>query len=124
VPLHKDSALQQVNFLRPLFEWQSTVDYLRDPPQGYLSEGVDLIRGLDDIAAKLSKGKKGGYNNEFDFLADLHMLATVRPRDLHFAYTTLLLDLFNFPLGPQFVCISDDGLATPRIYLYGMYHPA
>jgi hypothetical protein len=119
VPLHKDTALQQVDFLRPLFEWQSTTDYLQDPPQGYLSEGVDLVRGLDDIAAKLNKDKNGGYRNEFDFLSDLHMLALVRPRDFHFGYTTLLLDLFSFAMGPQFISISDDGLATPRIYLYG-----
>ena len=26
VSLHKDTALQQLDFLRPLFKWQSTVD--------------------------------------------------------------------------------------------------
>ncbi|KAK4118063.1 hypothetical protein N657DRAFT_675792 [Parathielavia appendiculata] len=118
VPLYKDSALQQLDFLRPLLEWQSSVEYLRDPPQGYLSEGVDLIRGLDDIAAKLKEEKRGGYANELEFLADLRMLTSVRPRDFHFGYWTLLLDLFDFPMSAQFISISDDGLAMPKIYLY------
>jgi hypothetical protein len=123
VPLDRDSALQHIDFLRPLFEWQSSVDYLRDPPQGYLSEGMDLTGGLDDIAAKLNRDKKGGYGNEFEFLADLHTMTSVRPRDLHFAAPTLLLDLFDFPITAQFLSISDDGLTLPKIYLYGTAPP-
>jgi hypothetical protein len=116
VPLHKDTALQQLEFLRPLFEWQSSVDNLREPPEGYLSEGVDLLRGLDDIAVTLVWR---GYANEFEFLSDLHTLAGVRVRDFHFQYETALLNLFTFRMGVQFVSISEDGLSTPKIYLYG-----
>jgi hypothetical protein len=123
VPLDRDSALEHIDFLRPLFEWQSSVDYLRDPPQGYLSEGMDLTGGLDDIAAKLNRDKKGGYGNEFEFLADLHTMTSVRPRDLHFAAPTLLLDLFDFPMTAQFLSISDDGFTLPKIYLYGTALP-
>lgn len=123
VPLHQDTALAQLDFLRPLFEWQSTVDYLRDPPQGYLSEGVDLIRGFDDIAAKLRKEKGGSYANEFDYLADLYTLTTVRPRDFHLTYSTLLMQLFTFHMKAQFVAVSEDGLALPKIYLHGNMLP-
>jgi hypothetical protein len=122
VALHEDPALEQLEFLRPLFEWQSTVDYLRDPPQGYLSEGVDLIGGLNDIAAKL-KTKNGGYPNEFEFLANLYTLTRVRPRDFHFDYSTLLLDLFTFQMNAKFVSISEDGVSLPKIYLYGALFP-
>jgi hypothetical protein len=118
VSLHKDTALEQLRFLRPVFEWQSTIDYLRDPPRGYLSEGVDMIRGLDDIGDLLRKDK-GGYANEFDFLADLYTLTTIRPRDFHFHYHTLLMDLFTFRLGADFVAISKNGLAPPEIFLHG-----
>lgn len=121
MPLHKDTALGQLNFLRPLFEWQSTVDDLRDPPEEYLSEGVDLIRGLDDIAAKL-KGAQGGYKNEFEFLADLYTLTSVRPRDFHFRYTSSIFNLFSFPRAARFVSISEDGFSAPLIYLHGMLY--
>lgn len=119
VPLHKDTALQQLDFLRPLFEWQSTIDYLQDPPQGYLSEGVDLIRGLDDISSKVKMTGRGGYGNEFGFLADLYTLTSVRPRDFHFSYSTLLMNLFTISMGAQFVAISEDGFVPPKVYLYG-----
>ncbi|KAL2135114.1 hypothetical protein VTI74DRAFT_9707 [Chaetomium olivicolor] len=118
VPLHKDTALEQLKFLRPLLECQSTLEYLTDPPQGYLSEGVDILRRLDHIAAKLRVGKRTAYGNEFEFLADLYTLTAVRPRDRHFSYSTLLLNLFSFPFSPQFLSISEDGLSPPKVYLY------
>ena len=118
VPLRKETALAQLDFLRPLFEWQSTVDYLEDPPKGYLSEGVDLIGGLDEIAAKLDRG----YQSEFEFLADLYTLTSVRVRDNHFVYNTLLMDIFTFELGVQFISISKDGVLKPEVYLYDDVH--
>ncbi|KAL2146372.1 hypothetical protein VTI28DRAFT_4125 [Corynascus sepedonium] len=118
IPLYKDSALQQLEFLRPFFEWQSTIDYLREAPQGYLSEGVDLLGGLDDIAAKVKK-QKGGYSNELEFLTDLYTLTSVRTRDFHFHYSTQLFDLFSFVSDVRFVSISVDGLSKPKIYLHG-----
>jgi hypothetical protein len=123
VPLHKETGLEHLDFLRPLFEWQSTVDYMRDPPLGYLSEGVDLIRGLDDIAGKLKEGKGRGYANEFEYLADLYTLTSVRVRDFHFIYSTLLMELFTVKMKAEFVAISEDGLALPKIYLHGTSIP-
>lgn len=122
VPLYKDTALGQLNFLRPLFEWQSTLDDLREPPEGYLSEGVDLLGGLDNITAKLQEAQ-GSYKNEFEFLADLYTLTSVRPRDLHFRYTSSLFDLFSFPRPARFVSISTDGVSEPKIYLHGISSP-
>ena len=118
IPLNASNALEQVRFTRPLFEWQSTVDHLKDPPVGYLSEGVDLLSGLDEIAAKLQV-EDGGYADEFEFLADLYTLASLRSRDGHFYYSSMLLDIFTFQKGVEFVSISRDGLALPEIYIYG-----
>ncbi|KAK3899518.1 hypothetical protein C8A05DRAFT_18050 [Staphylotrichum tortipilum] len=116
IPIHKDLAVAQLEFLHPIFEWQSTLDYLRDPPQGYLSEGVDLMRGLDEIASKLKQ--EHGYANEFEFLAELYTLTSVRVRDVHFRYSSMLMDLFTFRMGAQFVSISEDGVSTPKIFLH------
>ncbi|KAK4196429.1 hypothetical protein QBC40DRAFT_234455 [Triangularia verruculosa] len=117
IPLYADVARKHVDYLAPLVEWQSTVDYLRDPPKGYLSEGVDLTQGLKDIAAKLQPGKKPKYPNMFEFLTDLHTLLSTRVRDGHVSIRSLLFDLFTFERGVQFVSISDDGLSLPRFYL-------
>ncbi len=115
MPLYKDAALQQLEFLRPILEWQSTIDDLKSPPKGFLSEGVDILRGLDDIADKLKEGK---YSNEYEYLADVYTLISVRPRDAHLHYSPLLLDLVNFVPGVEFVCVSKDRLSVPEIYLH------
>lgn len=120
IPLHADTALEQVDYLHPLFEWQSTIDYLREPPRGYLSEAADLLGGLDDIATAI-RSNTTKYFSEFDFLADLYSLTSLRVRELHFHYSTLLFDLFTFQMGARFLSISEDGLATPSIYLYGIH---
>ncbi|KXX80383.1 hypothetical protein MMYC01_203275 [Madurella mycetomatis] len=117
IPLHADTALEQVDYLHPLFEWQSTIDYLKEPPRGYLSEAADLLGGLDDIATAI-RSNTTKYFSEFDFLADLYSLTSLRVRELHFHYSTLLFDLFTFQMGAKFLSISEDGRVAPRIYLY------
>ncbi|GAB1317927.1 Tail specific protease domain-containing protein [Madurella fahalii] len=117
IPLHADTALEHVDYLHPLFEWQSTIDYLREPPRGYLSEAADLLGGLEDIATTI-QADTTKYFSEFDYLADLYSLTALRVREAHFHYSTLLFDLFTFQMGVKFLSISDDGLATPNIYLY------
>lgn len=115
VPLHKDNALAQLKHLRPLFEWQSTIEYNKKPPRGYLSEGVDLIQGFDDIAEKLNANRPV-YTNQYEFLVDLDTLQG-RVRDLHFSAVSLLLDLFT-TRGVDFVSISEDGWAPPKIFVH------
>jgi len=118
MPLDRDIALHQVQTLRPYWEWQSTIDYTRVPPKGYLSEGVDIFKGLDDISAKL-RTNSTPYTSFFDFLTDLHILQG-RARDFHFLSLPVLLDLFTFVPSVKFVSISKDGQALPEIFLYGV----
>ncbi|KAK0620102.1 hypothetical protein B0T14DRAFT_224041 [Immersiella caudata] len=114
IPLDKDKALAHLSYLKPFWEWQSTLDYERNPPRGYLSEGVDLARGLDEIAAKL---RADGYANGFEFLTDLQELQS-RVRDAHFSSRNQLFDLWTTKLGKEFVSISQDGQAVPQIFLH------
>ncbi|KAK5651826.1 hypothetical protein OQA88_11595 [Cercophora sp. LCS_1] len=116
VPLNKTVALAHIQWLRPAFEWQSTLDYLKDPPRGYLSEAADLVGGLDEIAEKLNKSV---YANEFEWLSDLHALGAYRARDGHFNFLPTMLDLFTFSLGAKFVSVSKDGVSPPHVFLRG-----
>lgn len=116
IPLDKDTAEKHVEWLRSFAVWQSTTDNLKNPPQGFLSEGVDPLGGLDDIAKKL---KAAAYRNEFEFLVDVHTLGDIRVRDSHFIWTPQLLDLFTFRRGVEFASVSKDGISLPKIYLHG-----
>lgn len=116
VPLDKETAIKHIDHLRPQWQWHSTIEYLKNPPWGYLSEPVDLLGGLDQIKAKL---QGDAYRSEFDFLADLDMLARVRVRDSHFHAGSALLDLFSFKTGAEFVSISEDGVSLPEIFVQG-----
>ncbi|KAK1753683.1 hypothetical protein QBC47DRAFT_430571 [Echria macrotheca] len=115
VPLDAEASLKLVtDFLRPFFEWQSSVEILKNPPETYLSEGVDLFGGLDEIANNI---KKGAYANEYDFLVDVHTLGIARPRDDHFGFFMSLLNLVTFKPGVGFVSVSKDGSTVPDIFL-------
>ncbi|KAK1832533.1 hypothetical protein QBC39DRAFT_280800 [Podospora conica] len=128
VPLDKETALKHIDHLRPQWQWHSTIEYLKNPPKGYLSEGVDLLGGLDDIKAKL---QDDAYLTEWDFLADLHMLARVRVKDQHFHAANTFMNLFTFKTGAEFVSISKDGVSLPEIFVQEdikhdkeKYHPS
>lgn len=76
---------------------------------------------MDDIAANIRANTSTKYFSEFDFLADLYTLTSLRERESHFDYFTMLFDLFTFQMGARFLSISEDGLAIPRIYLFGTH---
>jgi len=123
IPLDRDKALGQIQALRPFFEWQSTLDYNKKPPRGYLSEGIDLFRGLDELE-EILRADFAPWPSLFDFLAELQTVKG-RLRDGHFGSVPLLLGLVTLQPGVEFVSISQDGEVLPEIFLYGMFlaHP-
>lgn len=59
VPLNASAALDLINEVKPYFQWQSTLSYLKNPPAEYvqkIQQGVDVFAGLDQIAANVSNG--------------------------------------------------------------------
>ncbi|KAK2051725.1 hypothetical protein LY76DRAFT_465170, partial [Colletotrichum caudatum] len=55
VVIDKQKDLDLINYLEPFVAFQSTLDTLIDPPEGYLLPGVDVIRGFGQIRANLLK---------------------------------------------------------------------
>ncbi|KAK1524624.1 peptidase S41 family protein [Colletotrichum paranaense] len=116
VDVERDTAL--VRYLRPWLEYQSTVDILLDPPAEYLYLGVDIFGGLDNITQSL---ENGGYESQIDFTVDLYRLINVKPRDGHLSWSPVLGVLISFSTPALFISISEDGIKSPRIYLYSDY---
>jgi len=110
VDVERDVALME--FLLPYLPFQSTVGYLKKPPQGYLLPAVDIIGGSLAIREKL---RKGGYKNQFEFVLDIQRMIAATG-DGHVAYTPALLGAFQFTRSLNITSVSSDGLELPKIY--------
>ncbi|RSM08578.1 hypothetical protein CEP52_004584 [Fusarium oligoseptatum] len=113
VPLDKERDLALLDYLEPLIEFQSTLEVLTDPPEGYLFPGVNVLGGLDTIRDNLNKNK---YKGQYEVMTDLRSLFAAA-NDLHFDYPPALLNTFYYVRrGLDFKSISSDGLNLPQIF--------
>ncbi|EFR02653.1 peptidase S41 family protein [Nannizzia gypsea CBS 118893] len=116
VPFKKEDAVKLIDGLDSFFSWQSTIDYLPDPPKGYLLPGVDLEGGLREIRDKATGNK---YANEYEFQSDLTRLAA-SAHDGHFDLSLDAISTFTFlrdEIG-SLVSVSPDGKKHPEIYIF------
>ncbi|PGH16112.1 hypothetical protein AJ80_05327 [Polytolypa hystricis UAMH7299] len=115
VPIKKKDALRLVDSISSFWKWQSSLDYLTDPPKGYLLPAVDLIGGLKEIRRNVAKGK---YKGEAEFQRALYHLAT----DAHDGHLDLPLDAISTFFYKRveiggLVSVSADGKSLPEIYV-------
>ncbi|KAM3472170.1 hypothetical protein MY8738_008989 [Beauveria namnaoensis] len=113
VPVAKGRNIDLINYLQPYIEYQSTIEILKNPPEEYLLEGVDLMGGLQAMKQKL---KRDEYETQFDVMTDLQSLF-VATNDNHFGYTPGLLSAFRTVRdGLDLVSVSKDGRELPQVY--------
>ncbi|KAK2747309.1 hypothetical protein FQN57_002207 [Myotisia sp. PD_48] len=114
VPFKKNDALRLIDGLNSYFQWQSTIDYLKNPPVGYLLPAVDLDAGIASIRRKVTQNS---YKSEFQFQSEISSLVS----SMHDGHFDLFLDamtIFSFQrraFGPL-ASISQDGKQFPKIY--------
>ncbi|EEH23410.1 hypothetical protein PABG_05621 [Paracoccidioides brasiliensis Pb03] len=116
VPINRGDALRLVDGLISFWKWQSTIDYLKDPPSGYLLPKTDLVAGLEIIRKKVSREE---YTNEYDFQRDLSALAKTT-HDSHFSLKLDAASVFHFrrsKAGPL-VSFSEKGNEPLKVYSY------
>jgi hypothetical protein len=119
VPIYTSPALDLVNSLRAWIELQSHLDILKNVPQGYLYESIDLREELDKVYDRVENGH---YYSEYDFQVDISSIF-IRGRDAHFAFSGDLQTRFKFRRSFGLVSISQDGEAIPDIYVFGITSP-
>ncbi|KAH7063548.1 hypothetical protein B0J12DRAFT_562125 [Macrophomina phaseolina] len=107
VPINQTAALNLIKTVRPYWEWQSTLAYLKDPPAEYvekIQEPIDVFAELDDLEAKVSDGT---ITKEYE------------THDGHFVYVPDSVGgIFNFGRPIPLVSVSSDGKAAPQPYAY------
>ncbi|EFR00207.1 hypothetical protein MGYG_03210 [Nannizzia gypsea CBS 118893] len=114
VPFRLNDGLRLIDTLPLYWDWQSTQDFLADPPEGYPLPPTDLKRGLAKIR---ERAVRGGYRNEYEFQNDVESLV----RSVHDGHFWLPLDLISFFIFRRteigsLVSLSDDGKKFPKLY--------
>ncbi|KAH7140934.1 hypothetical protein EDB81DRAFT_692483 [Dactylonectria macrodidyma] len=114
VPLDKKRDLALLDYLLPFVSFQSTLENLADPPEGYLIPGVDVLGGIEAIRTKLQKDQ---YDTQYEVMTDLERIFWAAG-DGHFAYGPALTNTFFFAR-PQvlFQSVSIDGVRLPNIFM-------
>lgn len=112
VPVDVTGDIDLIDGMKVLFQFQSTLPYLKDPPPGYLYPAVDIMASLDAIQADV---KAGIYRSEYDVQMDLYNLV-VSAYDLHFVWIPDLVDVFKWRRRGALLSLSSDGLILPNVY--------
>ncbi|KAK5574253.1 hypothetical protein LTR43_000536 [Exophiala xenobiotica] len=117
VPNYQEPAIRLIDSLRTYLEFQSTIEYLQDPPSGFLFPAVDLYGELDKIRENVF-GEQ--YESEYDMQLEITALLNTA-RDGHLSWQADLLGAFTFLRGGGsnlgLVSVSEDGIESPQAYL-------
>jgi hypothetical protein len=118
VPNYQAPALRLLKSLRTYLEFQSTKEYLQNPPSGFLFPALDLDAEFNNIQAKVEAGQ---YESEYDMQVDITALLT-SAHDGHLGWQGDLMGAFTFERGAVgfgLAAVSSDGVQTPQVYLTG-----
>lgn len=116
-PFNKDVALRFIDYYNTTLQFQSTLAYLRDPPEGYQQPPVDVVAELGSIKAKVQNGY---YQNEYAFEADVQRVV-YEIKDAHVDLRAGILAPFSFASPWQIAAVSVDGVAAPQVYITGEF---
>lgn len=118
MPLDEGRAVSFVEEYRKYLQFQSTLEILTNPPEGYLMPPTDLLGGLDEIQVKAAIGF---YSNQYDFDTAISDLVN-SAYDGHLAIRLCSLHYFGLEIDMPLVSISSNGTALPQVYAYSTCH--
>ncbi|KAM7191491.1 hypothetical protein V8F33_008842 [Rhypophila sp. PSN 637] len=112
VPFNDAVALRFLDYFNTTMQFQSTLAYLRDPPEGYQRPALDVMAQLDIVKAKVLAG---AYTREYDFELDVNNIVSAM-HDGHVDIDFGILVPFNFGSMWEIVSVSRDGKELPKPY--------
>lgn len=116
MPLVKQDALDLVDGLTAATEWQSTLVFLKEPPEDYGYQSVDLLGGLAKIRQNVQDETYGG---EIAFEQDIVNLY-YEAHDGHLGFSADGWSIFTYVRGgPLLTSVMLEGESWPDIYAYG-----
>lgn len=116
MPFNSTLAVDFLHEIWKYFEFQSTLELLKDPPPQYNADPVDFVGWFESIGDRASKGQ---FDSQYEF--DLELTHLVRSaNDGHFYIQPCSTAIFSFTVPGALVSVSDDGTTIPKIWLLGM----
>ncbi|RMZ22528.1 hypothetical protein D0859_13440 [Hortaea werneckii] len=113
-----DHIVALMDSIRPYLDWQTTIEYLADPPAEYASKvqaPYDFWADWDDIYQRVMHG---AYTSEYAFGWDLYR-SFQKAHDGHFVYYPDSVTLiFSYGRTEPLVSVSGDGTSIPEVYAY------
>ena len=104
--------------IRPFLDWQSTTEYIADPPADYVAHVQAPYDFWADWNSLYQRVMDGNYANEYAFGFDLYM-SFLKAHDGHFVYFPDSVTLiFSYARDIPLVSISTDGWSIPEVYAY------
>ncbi|KAF2026793.1 peptidase S41 family protein [Setomelanomma holmii] len=107
VPLDRDGNARLIDDMMLFVKWQSNVAYLKNPPEGYTEQPIDIMGKLSNMKSRLSPN---GFKNEYGFQTQMMSICD-RAYDNHFAWQPDVLASamqFQRPPGTELASISID----------------
>lgn len=114
LPLDADDAITVLTIIKEYMAFQTTLAYLKDPPEAYQQPAVDILGGLDRLADDVSRGE---YERQYDF--DLALRSLIAgAHEGHLSVSVGIVGLFTWRLLDSVVAISSDGQELPQVYAF------
>ena len=116
VPINVPRATELMKSLMAYSGWQSTLDYLKDPPNDYAYPAIDIIKEFQNITNSIESGL---YEKEYQYATDVYRVVQ-QSHDGHFSFQPdILFRAFAFTRPFPLVSVSVDGKELPKVYPIG-----
>ncbi|KAE8826165.1 hypothetical protein PTNB85_09110 [Pyrenophora teres f. teres] len=113
VPFNSAVAARFVKYWNETIQFQSTLAYLKNPPEGYQQPAVDVTAEVQRIQQKVDANL---YVNQYEFEAEIQLLVYAM-RDSHVSLNAGILSAFTFASPVEIASVSVDGKQEPRVYI-------
>ena len=116
MPFNAAVATRFIQYWNDTLQFQSTLGYLRSPPEGYQQPAVDVMEALQSIQNNVTAGV---YTNQYTFEADIQLLIN-RMHDAHVTLNAGVLQPFFFSSPYGLISASVDGTSPPEVFIAGI----
>ncbi|KAK4960967.1 hypothetical protein LTR10_001456 [Elasticomyces elasticus] len=118
VPFNQSAAVALLDSIRPYLDWQTTIEYLKEPPAEYAAKVQPAYDFYANFERIYDEAVAGTYSNEYEFGFELYRCFQFA-HDGHFVYyPDSVTSIFSFGRTTPLVSVSIDGISVPEVYVY------